>query len=454
MLFFPTNTLSVDVTQAAFRAPEYSLSRTGYPDSHQLLKRGIWLYLLLLLFEGALRKWILPGLATPLLIVRDPLALWLVVVAWKQGLLPPNRYLGGIIVIGILGVYTALLLGHGNIYVALYGARPMLLHFPLIFVIGRVFTRKDVVQVGRTILWISIPMVLLIGLQFFSPQSAWVNRGVNSDFTGAGLGGALGFFRPAGTFSFTNGNSQFFGLVASFTFFFWFSSDKINWRILAVATITLMAAIPFSISRTLFFQVLVSLLFAVVAVARKPKYVGKMIGATLAIGVAFAILTQTSFFQTATGAFTARFEDASDVEGGLQGTLIDRFLGGMLSALTQSTDMPLFGYGLGMGSNVGSMLLSGKRLFLIAEEEWGREIGELGPLLGLALIGLRVGLTAKMGIACYRKLAKSDLLPWLLFSFGLIPVLQGQWAQPTSLGFGIAIGGLILASLRGAATQE
>ena len=35
------------------------------------IKQMIWLYFFLLIFEGALRKWFLPFLATPLLVVRD-----------------------------------------------------------------------------------------------------------------------------------------------------------------------------------------------------------------------------------------------------------------------------------------------------------------------------------------------------------------------------------------------
>ena len=31
------------------------------------LKQAIWLYLILLIYEGALRKWVLPDLSTPLL---------------------------------------------------------------------------------------------------------------------------------------------------------------------------------------------------------------------------------------------------------------------------------------------------------------------------------------------------------------------------------------------------
>src|SRR5690606_29107199 len=185
---------------------ENSISR----DPYKLLKQGIWLYFFLLIFEGALRKWFLPGLSTPLLIVRDPIALWLVLVAWKKGLLPSNIYLTVIVLLGVLGFVTTCLFGHKNIAVALSGARIFLIPIPLIFVIGNIFTKDDVEKMGRIVLWISIPMAILIAMQFYSPQSAWVNRGVGGDLEGAGFGGAMGFFRPPATFSFTNGTSLFF----------------------------------------------------------------------------------------------------------------------------------------------------------------------------------------------------------------------------------------------------
>ena len=180
---------------------------SGSADSLRLLKRGVWAYFLLLIFEGALRKWVLPELAAPLLVVRDPIALWLLVLAWRRGLLPATPYLTGMLLVGIVGFFTALLFGHGNLTVAVYGVRILLLHFPLSFVIGRVFDRADVERVGRAMLWIAVPMTVLIGLQFYSPQSDWVNRGVGGDVEGAGFSGALDFFRPPGTFSFTRAAS-------------------------------------------------------------------------------------------------------------------------------------------------------------------------------------------------------------------------------------------------------
>lgn len=421
-------------------------------DPLRLLKRGVWAYFLLLIFEGALRKWILPGLAAPLLIVRDPLALWLIVAAWRRGLLPANPYLTGMTVIGTVSFFAALLFGHGSLPVAVYGTRILLLHFPLIFVVGRVFDRADVERIGKAMLWIAIPMTVLIALQFYSPQSAWVNRGVGGDTEGAGFSGAMGFFRPPGTFSFTNGNTQFYSLLGCFVFYYWLNPKGVNRLLLLAATGGLLAAVPFSISRGLLFQIIISLVFALFAASRQPRYLARMVPALVGGVLALALLSQTSVLKTPLEAFTSRIESANEFEGGVKSTLGDRYLGGMIGAVTGSGSSrePFFGYGIGMGTNVASSLLStsGDRGFLIAEEEWARLIGEMGLLLGLAVILIRLGLMAKITLASYRQLAQGQFLAWLLVSFGLLVLPQGQWAQPTSLGFSTLLGGLMLAALR------
>ncbi|MFL5787223.1 MAG: hypothetical protein ACJ748_04160, partial [Flavisolibacter sp.] len=255
-------------------------------------------------------------------------------------------------------------------------------------------------------------------------------------------------FRPPGTFSFTNGTHLFFGLVASYLFYFWLDQASINRLLLIGATIALLIAIPFSISRSLFFHSLLAMGFAVIASFQKPRLLFYMITSFVIGAVIISFLSNYAFFETALNAFYARFESANDAEGGMQGVIGDRYLGGMIGALTNSADRPYFGYGIGMGTNVGSMLLTGDRTFLIAEEEWARVIGELGPLLGISFIFIRVALSIKMTIAAIKKLILHDVLPWMLLSFGLLTIPQGQWAQPTSLGFSILIGGLILASLK------
>ena len=414
-----------------------------------LLKKGIWLYFFLWVFEGALRKWVLPGLSSPLLIIRDPLAIWLLIMAGKQNLFVLNHYIIGMGIIGFVGILTAIFFGHKSLSVALFGARILLIHFPLIFVIGRVFTYEDVIKMGKMIVYISIPMAMLVAMQFYSPQSAWVNRGVGGDIEGGGFSGAMGFFRPPATFSFITGTVAYYTLAASFIIFFYLNRSNTKQIILYAATFALIVVIPLSISRSLFFGVAIVLIFMAMAIGRKTEYLGKMVFGAVIISLLVIFLSGKSFFQTGTEAFTSRFETANEQEGGVEGVLIDRFLGGMFAALSNSSVLPFFGYGLGMGTNAGSKLLTGSSGFLIAEGEWGRVIGELGPLMGIVMIFLRLQLGFIVAIASYKNLARGNLLPWLLLSMVLINVPQGQWAQPSSLGFSVLVCGLAIAALKG-----
>jgi hypothetical protein len=420
-----------------------------YKDPNRDLKIGIWIYFLLLIFEGALRKWFLPFLATPLLIVRDPVAIWLVVKCWQRGLLPRSLYLYGMSLIGVISIFTAIFFGHGNLFVALFGVRPMLIHFPLIFAIGSIFTRADVIKIGKATLWITIPMTVLIGLQFYSPQSAWVNRGVGGDMAGAGYSGANGFFRPPATFSFTTGTTAYYSFAACYIFYFLFNLKNVNKLALLGAMLGLFAAIPFSISRGLFYQIGVTLIFTVFAAARKPQYLGKMIVAFAAAIVLLISLSQVSFLSKPIDAFTERFTSAGTAEGGaIKGTIGNRFTAGLTRALSDDANLPYFGYGVGMGTKVGSMLLGGNGGFMIAEDEWPRIVGEIGTILGLSVIVIRLCLGFGIAADSYKKLSKGDFLPWMLLSYGLLTLFQMGWSQPTYLGFFVMMGGLLIASLK------
>src|SRR5690606_7941946 len=213
-------------------------------------------------FEGALRKWILPELAGPLLIIRDPFAAWLIFYSFKTGFWKPNGFVLMIVAATILAFVLALFAGHGDLVVALYGFRTNAVHFPLIFVIGSVFNQDDVLRLGNAVLWLSIGMTFLVAIQFYSPQSAWVNRGLGGDMEGSGFQGAAGYFRVPGTFSFTTGLSSFYSLTIAYIFYFWISNKKeINRMLLIFSTVSLVAAVPLSVSRTVVFQIAVTMMF-------------------------------------------------------------------------------------------------------------------------------------------------------------------------------------------------
>jgi hypothetical protein len=315
------------------------------------------------------------------------------------------------------------------------------------FAMGKIFTIEDVIDVGRALLGISLPMTLLIIVQFYSPQSAFVNRGVGGDVAGAGFSGALGYFRPPATFSFTNGTSLFYGLVAAYVFYFWFNTFLIKRPLLIASTVCLLLSIPFSISRTLTFEVALSIVFMIVALWHKPKYLRKILFAGAIVGIAFFFLSSQSFFSTGADALSARFDNASSSEGDLNEVLADRVLAGMAFAVKNAPNLPFFGYGLGMGTNAGAALLTGSATFLIAEEEWGRVIGEMGLLMGFIVILIRIVFSISTLKNAIKYLRRSNPLPWMLISFGFMQILQGQWGQPTALGFSIIAGGLVLASM-------
>jgi hypothetical protein len=181
---------------------------------------------------------------------------------------------------------------------------------------------------------------------------------------------------------------------------------------------------------------------------RRKKYILQVvIIVVLAVG-SFAALSQLKLFQTATEAFTTRFSDASETEGGLQGTLQKRVIQTLIGPIANSDQLPFWGYGIGMGTNVGSMLLTGKNQFLVSETEWGRLIGEMGILMGGCVILVRLILTGKIALASFRTISTGELLPWILTSYCIITLPQAQWAQPTALGFSVFVAGLTVASIR------
>ncbi len=179
-----------------------------------------------------------------------------------------------------------------------------------------------------------------------------------------------------------------------------------------------------------------------------------MVGGGLVLLLIFQLIKGQSFFSTSTEAFNARFEGANESEGGINGVILDRFLGGMIGAIQNAPDLPFFGYGIGMGTNVGSNLLTGKSSFLISEQEWGRVIGEQGILLGFIIIIVRIATAIKITRNALRHLKTTDALSWMLVSFCFINILQAQWGQPTALGFVVLSSGLAIAALNEPVNEE
>lgn len=430
-----------------------NLNKLTAGEPYALYRKAIWIYIFLLIFEGALRKWFLSSLATPLLLVRDPIAIWLTIVGLQKGWIN-SGYAKAMMVVASISFLMTMALGHHNLFVALFGWRIYFFHFPMIFVMGKVLTRTDLLKIGQFILWVSIPMTVLIFIQFHSPQTTWVNMGVGGEGT-AGFAGAMGYMRPPGTFSFTSGYVMYQAVVGCYLLYYLLMNTTLpkEYQFPKIVLIILagcyLLSIPTSISRTHFFQTGVFLIFLFIAAMRKNKLKSKFLKFAIIVVVAGIILYLSGIGGTSVEAFTARFEGANEAEGGVEGVIGDRYVGGLLGSLI-NFKIPIFGYGIGLGTNVGAKIMGGNMYSFgfNGEVEWNRIIGECGMLLGLIIIGTRLFFSLDIWKRAYNLLIKKyDLLPWMLSAGMMLTVPQGQWAIPTNLGFCILFGGLTLAAI-------
>ena len=430
-----------------------NLNKLTAGEPYALYRKAIWIYIFLLIFEGALRKWVLHSLATPLLLVRDPIAIWLTIVGLQKGWIK-SGYAKTMMVVASISFILTLAIGHHNLFVALFGWRIYFFHFPMIFVMRKVLTRADLLKIGQFILWISIPMTILIFMQFHSPQTAWVNMGVGGEGT-AGFSGAMGYMRPPGTFSFTSGYVMFQAVVGCYLLYYLLMNNTIpkEYQFSKIVLIILagcyLLSIPTSISRTHFFQTGVFIIFLFIAAMRRNKFKSKFLKFILIAIIAGIILYLSGLGGTSMEAFMDRLEGANKAEGGAEGVIGDRYIGGLLGSLI-NFQIPIFGYGIGLGTNAGANIMGGNMYSFgfNGENEWSRIIGECGMLLGFVIIGIRLIFSLDIWNRAYKFLVKrNDLLPWMLSAGMMLTVPQGQWSIPTNLGFCILFGGLTLASI-------
>src|SRR5689334_1766816 len=90
-------------------------------DPLRPLRWLIWTYFWLLIFEGALRKWVAPSLANPLLIIRDPVVIAIYALAFARGIFPLNRFVIALAALGVLMLATSLIGPHSSFGVNFFG---------------------------------------------------------------------------------------------------------------------------------------------------------------------------------------------------------------------------------------------------------------------------------------------------------------------------------------------
>jgi hypothetical protein len=415
------------------------------------IRQLIWLYFWLLLVEGALRKWVVPQLSNPLLIVRDPVALGIYFFAIRARVFPRNSWTVALAIIATLTLLAtfAQLLPYIPLkmiaLVAGYGVHANYFHLPLIFVMARVLRPEDLRKFGWWILLLLIPVSILLVAQFRAAPDAFVNRTAGGE--GEMMTAAMGKVRTAGPFSFVIGVVAYYSLATGYLI--WGVLTKgiyKNW-LLAAAGIALIIGIAVSGSRSVVAACAVVVASLLVVIVLRPKMINRFVQVLIVVLVLAFVVSRTPIFKEGMRVITTRFAEVAEAsEQTVAGSVVSRLWSSFSEGFYVLTKAPLLGYGLGIGTNAGAKLLTGHALFLLTEDEWSRVFLESGPILGVVYILWRCILAVRIGWLCLRSVLLGNLLPILLFSSAFLPMISGQFGQPTILGFVVFVTGLALAA--------
>jgi hypothetical protein len=233
-------------------------------------------------------------------------------------------------------------------------------------------------------------------------------------------------------------------LAAAFLLFAIIDKKEYPRWLISLSAPALVLSVALSGSRTSL-SAMSLLMFGVAAICvLQPKFVGGSVNILMTLAIGYLLVGSWSVFSEGVDVMNYRLGDAQNIKTGL----VDRYFGGLLSPFEAAGQAPFFGSGLGKGTMAGAALLGGHRDFLLAEDELSRIVLESGPVLGFAYIFLRVGIIAYAGKVAFSALLRNNVLPVFLFLVFAPLMLNGQFGQPTTLGFAVFGAGLCLASAR------
>jgi len=291
--------------------------------------------------------------------------------ALAAGIFPANRFVLAAGVLALLSVGLSVAAGQSNLLVTAYGVRINYLHLPLIWIIGRVFHRRHVEQIGAFILVMAISdggrHGAAVSRSHGRPDQSWSGqRRRRADLR-------RGRAHPApGLFAFITG-PQFTCRCARRSFSMRSAGPSACPGIfLSACGLAVAVALPVSISRTAMLGTgLVALAF-LLTLSSQPKKISSLVRPLVLLMLVAGGLSQLPVFREGTSVFMIRWTPPAKT-GRPHGAT---------SWTARSPDSPtrfifsrprhFFGHGIGTGSNVGARLTSGSVGFTLAEEEWAR----------------------------------------------------------------------------------
>ena len=407
-------------------------------------------FFILIIVEGAIRKWLFHGAGVAFIFIRDPIALLIYGTYFFKTRLSQGWVIyWGFGVVGFAGLALIQALTESvSPFVILIGFRYYLYFMPIAFIAGQSVSEQAFYKWVRLTIWCALPISVLVILQFYSPVGSILNAGTADSANELIFTVVYGVVRPYGPFSFTAGQGYFSDLSVCVSLIVLCERKKANVSFglavgMLVASLTMVAL---SGSRgTYIFSVPPILCFlAGELLAGRSRKVVWILGVSPVIIFIFLAILFVVFPQAAL-TMAERQQDAIAGEGATQYRMI--FIA--TEFISVLTDTPLFGYGVGAGTNAGSFLALGEAGFLLHEYEWTRLTEELGPIIGPFIIFLRISATTYLGYLAIKKARRGSSIALILFGFVGPLLLIGQFTtQNTILALNWFCLGMMLVALK------
>jgi hypothetical protein len=445
------NQLAAGIAVPRIYAPA-AAGRTAVParlrkrDPREIVRALICAMYWLLIFEGCLRKWVLPEFQRLLFFIRDPILLLIYWLAWKNGLWVKRSPFLTLGLLFAVMVWPLVLLQYAanmtQFYwiLVIYGWRNYFLYLPLAFIAGACFSLADVEAVMRKTLWLTIPIAILVYIQFVSPGSSAVNQGFGEEgHWFSGLAFVDGKTRPLGTFTSNQGQNPFIVVTVTMLFIAWMTPSlrrKMSVPGLVIASLGPLSCLALSGSRTAVMWsglIVAGAIAAGLLVSRRRSWA--MIAVPLIVTMLGLILWPVAF-PDAAAAFSKRWSqgETSETENFGQGGPFARAFSDLFNFRYLLNESHLQGYQLGIGANAAYQMGAQSAVLKIRtleqavalESEWGRHIVDLG-VLGVAFILFRIAFVLWLGRQAARAaLRTGNVHAFLLFCFAGMLLFNGQ----------------------------
>ena len=375
-------------------------------------KLSVKTVLVLVIIEGALRKWALPQASQLIYFLKDFVLIG-AYLGYFAGSQPKNRLpvrdktiKGLAYLVAFWCAFEILNPALGSPIIGIFGARNYLLYIPLMWLIPSLFSsEEELYKFLRHYLLLLIPVGLLAIAQYFSPPGSPINVYAADMEQQIAMSGDT--IRVTGTFSYLAGYTIYLSVCFTLLLPMILRQQTRIWKWLTIAEFSLIAITSFMTgSRGLIiFLVLATVGYVCVEGFRDFSAVINSFSKLLIPAVVGFVLVVTKF-QDALASFTTRANNNNDIPS--------RIIGGFIEPFQLFQHALFSGYGVGATFQANGTIRSffnlpaGEHISVFLEAEPGRVAMELGAIGFLFWYGLKIVLVVAIW-KVYRQLKQPFL---------------------------------------------